>query len=371
MSDHASAERMIGALDRAGYGFATGVPCSHLATVIDDFTRRGKYLAAVNEGAAVAVAAGAELAGRRTVVLLQNSGLGNAVNPLASLALPFGVAVLLLVSLRGWPDADADEPQHSVMGPATAPVLAALGIEHAVLTEDGPEVLLERAERARATGRPFAVLVPRGALGRTSRPAFGGEWTARQAVEVVARRVRPHSAVLSTTGFLSRDSFAVADRPLSFFMQGAMGHLASLGLGVALARPERPVVLIDGDGAALMHLGALAGIGAARPVNLTHVVVDNGCYESTGGQGTISAGVDWAGLARAMSYRTAAVCASEDALAQALDRCADQPGPHLVVAKVGPRAGEPPPRATATLSPVDLTHRFRDALAVPAAGRGA
>lgn len=366
---------LAGALAERGYHLAAGVPCSHLSPLVDAYDVAPlRYVPAVNEGSALAFAAGAELGGRRAVVLLQNSGLGNLLNPLTSLAVPFEVPLLLFISLRGWPDPGDDEPQHGVMGPATEPVLAACGVPTGILS--GPSSvadLLARAEAARRGGRPFAVLVPRRSIsGGTVGPAgVPGGWGRPEVVAALARALDGPLAgalVLGGTGYLGRELFAAADQPANFYLQGAMGHLTSLGAGLATAVPDRTLVLLDGDGAALMHLGALAMIGAERMANLVHVVVDNGCYESTGGQPTVSPTVDWRRLAGAVGYLTVVVCHDGDELNAALDRAGAADGPVMIVARVAAGAGGAPPRATSVLSPGELTARFRAAVANELAG---
>ncbi len=145
-------------------------------------------------------------------------------------------------------------------------------------------------------------------------------------------------------------------------MQGSMGHASSLGLGVALTHPERTVVILDGDGALLMHLGALSMIGHAAPANLIHVVLDNRIHESTGGQATTSATTSFPDMALAAGYASAVTCDSEDAVRSAMAQAQAVPGPHLINVKTLPRTGTIPPRATNALSTLDIRDRFQDSL---------
>ncbi|UED87557.1 phosphonopyruvate decarboxylase [Streptomyces profundus] len=363
-----SAEDFCALLEARGYTTASGVPCSHFGGPIALLgAREGRYVPAPNEGSALAVAAGAALAGRRAYVMLQNSGLGNLINPLTSLVMMYRLPVLTFTSLRGWPDAATDEPQHAVMGPATPRLLDALGTPHHILREDGGpaafEAILDATDGELAAGRAPFVLVERGAIGGVAvePPAGKPGLTAAHAIRVVTKAL-PEALVIATTGYTGRDAFAVADRPGAFYMQGSMGHAPSLALGVALAHPERTVVVLDGDGALLMHLGALSMIGHLAPPNLVHVVLDNGVHESTGGQPTTSSTTSFTEAALAAGYVSATSCAREQDLARAVGVADAAEGPALVRVPTLPRTGEMPPRATAALGPEAMRDRFLGAL---------
>ena len=369
-----SAAGFCAELDRRQIHFVTGVPCSFFQGPISLLSRRpaDRYVAAVNEGVALALAAGAELAGRRGAVLLQNSGFGNLVNPLTSLAMPFQIPLLVFMSLRGWPDPAADEPQHAIMGAAGIGLLDVLGVPHRVLgaSADGLAEALDEADQARRRGSSFFVLVPKGTVGAGTRPAAGAASFRRREAMLALAPELAGAVVYATTGYISRELAAVSDRPENFYMQGSMGHALGLGLGSALARPDRRVIVVDGDGAALMHLGGMVDVGATAPANLTHVVLDNGSYESTGGQRTQSSAVHWPTLAAAVGYRSSAVLDRAGGLAEAVRTARRRTGPHLVVARIAPDPDQVPPRVTSLASPVELTARFAAAVAGPAARAG-
>jgi phosphonopyruvate decarboxylase len=360
-------ELLLAALRGRGVDSFTGVPCSTLGGLLTLLERSGDYVPAANEGTAFAIACGAAIAGRRPAVLIQNSGLGNLVNPLTSLAAPYEVPVLLLVGHRGDPAEDPDEPQHQLMGRTTTDLLDLYGVAHHPLPAD-PALLgevLDAAIAALAAGRSAALLVGR----RTVRPA-APVGTGAEARPPGRPRIDPAVAlaavadavgdalVVSTTGYASRHLFALADRPENLYLQGSMGHAGAVGLGLALARPDRRVVVIDGDGACLMHLGALSTIAAAAPPNLTHVVLDNGTYESTGGQPTTSPTTRLDQVALAAGYPRATVVDRPEELAAAL-AAAQRPGPALLVLTTAPHSGPPPPRASAVHHPADLRGRFQ------------
>ena len=378
------APAFLRAAGECGHDFYTGVPCSFLTPLINRVASDPslRYVAAASEGEAVAIAAGAWLAGRRTVVMCQNSGLGNAVNPLTSLNTPFRIPTLLVVTWRGQPGL-GDEPQHALMGRITQALLTTMELEHRPFpdSDDALRPALEAASRAMArSGLPFALVMAKGSLrdealsepsrappvpGRRVELSEGGEWPARIAVlERVLAAVPDDVPVVVTTGKAGRELFTLADRGQHLYQVGSMGCAAPMGLGIALTTSRRTLVL-DGDGAALMKLGAMATIGAHRPAGLLHVVLDNGVHDSTGGQATVSATVDFAGVALACGYARAFTCDSvagfEAAFAQALAGS----GPALLHVRIRPGSiaglGRP------TVAPHEVAQRFRGFLRQPAA----
>jgi len=367
----------------AGLDLFSGVPCSYLTPLIDaviDSTRL-RYVGAANEGDAVAVAAGARLAGRGSVVLFQNSGLGNAVNPLTSLTHTFRIPVLVLTTWRGRPDGAPDEPQHEVMGAVTPAMLELMRIPWEPFPADAVELghALERAARhMQDERRPYALIVskgtvapePRRARAAPPRPAEpterfeDGAWGGRPldpdaALAAVQGAARPDDVLVATTGFTGRALYAQGDRPNQFYMVGSMGCASSFGLGLALARPERRIVVLDGDGAMLMRMGAVATIGHERPGNLVHVCLDNGVHDSTGAQDTVSPSVDLAGVAAACGYPSVGRVATGEGLARALRE--PRGAPTFVHVRTSPRASRELPRPTVT--PPEVAERLRAWLA--------
>lgn len=363
-----SASDFVATLDNYGVECVTGVPCSYFNGPIVQLTNEGRYVPAANEGAAFSIAAGAAAGGRRAVVFSQNSGFGNLINPLTSLSMPYDIPVLLFMSLRGWPDPEGDEPQHAVMGTSTHGMLDAMGVRHWTLDRDSgtaelDEVLAEAAAELEQ-GRPAVVLVAKGVVGKaddTAELPTGGLARA-EAVESLMKHVAP-AAVVATTGYTARELFARCDAPTNFYMQGSMGHGAAFGLGTAqsLEDTER-VLVLDGDGAALMHLGTMSTVGAAAPANLTHVVLDNGSYDSTGAQPTTSPSMSFTGVAQAMGYRTTASCSTVEEVAAAVGRTVGVPGPHFIVVQTQGGTGDAPPRATSALSAPEIHARFAGAV---------
>ncbi len=369
---------------RAGFDFYTGVPCSFLTPLINgvlsDHSLR--YVGATSEGEAVAIAAGAWLAGRQTVVMCQNSGLGNAVNPLTSLNAPFHIPTLFITTWRGEPGLK-DEPQHELMGRITHKLLDLIGAPPHTFpnTSDAIAPAFTAAVAAMAsTGLPVAWVMRKGDVedgpldqaplapprsGRRDRFEAGGERPTReQALKAFLNWTDDETAVIATTGKCGRELFTLDDREQHLYQVGSMGGASGMALGVALNTP-RPVTVIDGDGAALMKLGAFATIGAYQPANLIHILLDNGVHDSTGGQATVSPGVDFAAIALACGYRYAASADSLNGFASALASAKAEGGPALVHLRMKPgsmdKLGRP------TVSPAEVAQRFKAFLARPIA----
>ena len=319
------AELLIDELRRAGFGLFSGVPCSYLTPLINAVidSPHAEYIGAANEGDAVAIATGAQLGGVRSVVMFQNSGLGNAVSPLTSLNAIFRIPVLLIVTWRGEPGGPADEPQHGLMGPITPDLLNLMQIPWELFPSDEADVsgTIDRAvSHMESTGTPFAFILRKGVIGahelqtkadlqrsfRLSRPIESGTPQSRLVADDVLKTIQsnagPHDVIVATTGFTGRALYACGDHRNQFYMVGSMGCASSLALGLARVRPDQRVIVLDGDGAALMRLGALAILGHERPDNLIHVLLDNGVHDSTGAQATVSGSIDFATLAAACGY---------------------------------------------------------------------
>lgn len=372
------AESFIAAARTRGFGFYTGVPCSYLTPFIN-FTISSpalRYVGAANEGDAVAIGAGAELGGQRAVVMFQNSGLGNAVNPLTSLTHTFRLPLLLIVTWRGEPGGQPDEPQHELMGAITPALLELMGIPWALFPEADADIApaLDRAvAHMQAERRPFALVMRKGSVAEATLAASPAREPPPDAARVPRRSpVAQRHAILAairaaagdrdllvaTTGFTGRELYALGDTGNQLYMVGSMGCAVSLALGLAIARPDRRVIAIDGDGAALMRLGALTTVAAERPPNLVHVLIDNGRHESTGGQATVSPGVDFCAIASGAGYRSVSAEADPVAIQAALaDRTAGLRFLHVPVLP-GVLKGLPRP----SMPPAAVAERFRSAL---------
>ncbi len=368
-----------------GLRFYTGVPCSYLTPLINGVasSRALSYVGAASEGEAVAIAAGAWLAGQDTVVMCQNSGLGNAVNPLTSLNHPFRIPTLLICTWRGEPGRK-DEPQHALMGRITPDLLRTIDVPQGVFPRTEAEIgpALDAAYAAMHDGTPFALIMHEGsvaptALDEPSRAPLppgqfedhrGGGLPARVAVLERLLAVIPDSAaVVATTGKCGRELFTLADREQHLYQVGSMGCATGMGLGVALHTPRR-VVVLDGDGAALMKLGTLATVGAYRPGGLIHVLLDNGVHDSTGGQATSSPVVDFPAVALACGYRATFACDDVPGFERAFRAALSAEGPALLHVRIRPGSMETLGRPT--VAPHEVARRFRAFLAQPIQAQG-
>ncbi|MBR45406.1 MAG: phosphonopyruvate decarboxylase [Rhodospirillaceae bacterium] len=363
-----------------GYDFYSGVPCSFLTPLINRVISDPQlhYVGAASEGEAVAIAAGAWLAGRKTVVMCQNSGLGNTVNPLTSLNWPFCIPSLLIVTWRGQPGLK-DEPQHELMGQVTGRLLDTIRVPHAPFPKSPGEIagVLEAAESSMTeSGLPFALIMEKGSVGDEAldqpappappagrmedRTSSGARPSRAEVLQKILDLVPENAAVIATTGKTGRELFTLDDRRQQLYQVGSMGCAGAMGLGVALNAP-RPVIVIDGDGAALMKLGALATIGAYRPDNLVHLVLDNSVHDSTGGQATVSPGVSFAAAARACGYPESYLCDSLDGFAAAFTDGLAGAKPCLIHLRMAP--GSLSPLGRPTVKPEQVARRFKEFLA--------
>ncbi|MFE2926838.1 phosphonopyruvate decarboxylase [Streptomyces goshikiensis] len=364
-----SSKELVAALERQGIGLVAGVPCSYFAGPLRELAGWPgiSYVPAVNEGTALATAAGARLSGTPAAVIAQNSGFGNLVNPLTSLVLPYRIPLLVMISMRGWPTASSGEPQHAWMGKVVPRWLDSMRVPHWMLRAGGPsfEETLHEARPVLASGLPAFILVAKGAIrddpvaavGSDRQPAGHASLPDRDDLVDAALAEIRDEFVLSTTGYLSRALFNRGDRPRNFYMQGSMGHIGSIALGAALTRPDECFLVLDGDGSVLMHMGALTTIGHFAPPNLVHVVFDNQVYDSTGGQATTAVSTAFDAVARGSGYRRVWSVASTAELRPAMRAALDAEGPALLWVRGRP-GGEAGERASGNITVRDIARRF-------------
>ncbi|MCI8517104.1 MAG: phosphonopyruvate decarboxylase [Hungatella sp.] len=321
-----------------GADFYTGVPDSQLKALCDYLMdtygiSSRHHIIAANEGNCAALAAGYHLAtGKVPVVYLQNSGEGNIINPLASLLNEkvYGLPVIFIVGWRGEPGRH-DEPQHIYQGEVTLKLLEDMNLKTFVIgketSEDELTAVMSEYRGILSSGRSVAFVVRRGAI------SFDREITYRNNNTVVREEVIRHvvkaageDPIISTTGKASRELFEIRTgngqgHQCDFLTVGSMGHSSSIALGVALHKPQARVWCIDGDGAVLMHMGAMAVMGAVKPENVIHIVINNGAHESVGGMPTVMAQIDLIGIAKACGYPNAVSVSRLEELDSALEAC--------------------------------------------------
>ena len=302
-----------------GSDFYTGVPDSQLKALcnflMDKYGIDPKHhIIAANEGNCTALAAGYHLAtGKVPVVYMQNSGEGNIINPVASLLNDkvYAIPVIFVVGWRGEPGIH-DEPQHIYQGEVTVKLLDDMDIATFVIgketTEEELSAKMAEFKEILAAGKDVAFVVRKGAL--TDAPKVEYKNDNKMVREEIIQHIVKASGedpIVSTTGKASRELFETRvannqSHKYDFLTVGSMGHSSSIALGVAINKPEQRIWCIDGDGAVLMHMGSMAVLGANKPKNLIHVVINNGAHETVGGMPTVAADIDLVAIAKACGY---------------------------------------------------------------------
>lgn len=346
-----SPELFIQTLQEYGVNFFAGVPDSLLKNVcayITDNMPSDRNLITANEGSAIGVAAGHYLAtGSLPLVYMQNSGIGNAVNPLLSLAdeKVYSIPMLVMIGWRGEPGVH-DEPQHVKQGEVTLSLLEAMGIPYLILPDDdtaSSSALGKLVTDCKKTHKPHAIIVKKGTFGpyklKTKVPNENPVCR-EDAMKLVVDSLPSEAIIVSTTGKLSRELYEYRDalkqsHESDFLTVGSMGHSSSIALGIALAKPERKVLCFDGDGAFIMHMGAITNIGNLAPRNYIHIVFNNGSHESVGGQPTLGYGINIPEIAQACGYRHIWSGTNKEDIVSALKSALNQNGPTLIEIKVG------------------------------------
>ena len=308
-------KEFIEKLQSGGIEFFAGVPDSllkNLCAYITDYIARENNIIAENEGGAVALAAGYHLAtGKTGCVYMQNSGEGNAVNPLLSLmdADVYKMPLLLIIGWRGEPGVH-DEPQHVKQGKVTLSLLETMGIPYTVLDDSWEKQVAEALQSIQETNGIYALIVRKGTFEDyklQKQETANWELGREEAIQIVVDKLREDDIVVSTTGMISRELFEYREakgqgHAHDFLTVGSMGHASQIALGIALQKPNRRVIVFDGDGALLMHMGGLAIIGDYNPKNLVHIVFNNGAHDSVGGQPTVGQKIDVEAIAKAVGY---------------------------------------------------------------------
>jgi phosphonopyruvate decarboxylase len=356
-----------------GFEYFTGVPDSVFGdwmAFLSDVDGKGltNRIAAI-ERDAVGWASGYFAAtGKIGVVYAQNSGLGNIVNPLTSLADKevYGIPILLMVGWRGEPGVK-DEPQHIKMGKITLPLLDILGVKYDFLPKDieKAEKIINRIKKQiELTGRPHALIVRKGIFEKYTgkrKDTVDYELTREEAIKIIVEALSSGAAVIATTGKSSRELFEYRETKKQghkndFLMVGSMGLASSFGAEIALQKPNKKIFVFDGDGALLMSAGALSTIGYYQPKNFVHIVFDNESYDSTGGQPTTSVSSDLVKMALANGYKAAKKIQSKKELEAAVKEFKKIKGPEMIIVKI--RKGSRNDLGRPTISPQENLKNF-------------
>lgn len=342
--------------------FIAGVP----DTLLNDFClslssewETDRHVIAANEGNAIALAAGYHLAtGTVPLVYMQNSGLGNAINPLVSLVDPavYAIPMVLLIGWRGEPGSN-DWPQHQRQGEISPMLLDVLKIPYRVLDADQQkalEAIRWSAKIARETSQPTALLVRKNVLAKKEKAGFDPTsqpyaMSREEAIRTILSAAPADTIYVASTGRITRELHAIRDElgqshNLDFLNVGAMGHTLSIAAGIAAAKSDRTVICLDGDGAAIMHLGSLAVTANQPLLNLLHIVLNNGAHESVGGQATVANRANLTNVGGALGYSTLHKSAqSADELAEMVKELLTEEGPKFIEARIrkGMRADMP------------------------------
>ena len=345
--------------------FYTGVPDSQLKALCNYLISHygidpHHHIIAANEGNCTALAAGYHLAtGKVPVVYMQNSGEGNIINPVASLLNDrvYAIPVIFIIGWRGEPGIH-DEPQHIYQGEVTVKLLDDMGIESFIIGKDttDEEVAskMEEFRKILAEGKNVAFVICKGALTDAPKVEYKND-NSMVREEIIQHIVRAsgEDPIISTTGKASRELFETRvsnnqSHKYDFLTVGSMGHSSSIALGVALNKPEQRIWCIDGDGAVLMHMGAMAVIGANKPNNLIHIVINNGAHETVGGMPTVASEIDLVAIAKACGYPNAVLVETFDDLDEALETAKNRRALSLVEVKCSIGARDDLGRPTTT-----------------------
>lgn len=334
-------EYFIEKLKELGISTMVGVPDSTLKQFCDYMNTEGKkefaHYVPANEGAAVGIAVGEYLAtGKPACVYMQNSGLGNVVNPVTSIANAevYDIPMLFITGWRGEPG-KKDEPQHKFMGKVTEKMFDVLDIEHeavgAETTDEEFDEICKKAAQALSANRQFAIIVKKDTF---EKHVYGDYTNAyplvrEEAIAQIVKSIASEDVVISTTGKISREVYEQSDLLLGgheqdFLTVGGMGHASMIAFGYAVNRPDKRVYCLDGDGAVLMHMGSLMFLGKELPENLVHICINNEAHESVGGMPTGATGKFYAPIAREAGYEKVYHVENMGELKAALDRIKEE-----------------------------------------------
>ncbi len=354
-------ESFLSTLQENGVGFFAGVPDSNLndfCKLVDRTIEPGRHVITANEGNAVAVASGYYFGnGCVPLVYMQNSGLGNAVNPLVSLCDPnvYSVPMVLVIGWRGDP-AINDHAQHKTQGRITPLMLDDMKIPYMIMEEENAlECAAWAPKKALEISQPVALIVKKGVLAAKDKvPIVDGSYPlSREEAMNVVLGVMPEETVYSaTTGRAARELYELRNirgegHDHDYLNVGSMGHASSVALGMALSDPDRPVVCFDGDAAALMHMGSLAIEGQQNLHGYMHIVLDNGVHESVGGQPTVARKISFTEIAKACGFDTVDYEVNdEETLKKAVKELSASSGPAFIDMRIhaGLRPDMPPLR---------------------------
>ena len=367
-----SPEVMFNSLKRHGIDMFAGVPdslLSNFCAYVDDHGQRGEHIITANEGNAVALAAGYHMStGKIGAVYMQNSGLGNTINPLTSLTDPevYKIPLLMIIGWRGEPGVK-DEPQHVKQGKIQLELLDTMDIPYEIISSHDDQCkdkISRLVETAKNNKRPVVLLVKKGTFetyDKDIKKMDDQRMLREEALEIILEHIDENTIVVSTTGKTSREIFEIREKrneshQQDFLTVGSMGHCSSIALGIALAKPNRQVVCIDGDGALLMHLGSLTSIASLKPENFRHILINNEVHESVGGQDTAAKNVNLSAIVKSIGSSKMFKAETHEELKETIIDFITGSGPAFLEVKIRPGSRDDLGRPT--IKPVDNKENF-------------
>ena len=375
-----SANFFINLLSKSGFTFFTGVPCSYLTPVINGVinSKKIKYIGATNEGESIGIASGAWLAGKKSVVMIQNSGLGNTINPLTSLNYPFKIPILLITTWRGDPKI-IDEPQHKLMGKITQKILLLSKVKNEIFptAEKNLVKIINKANNSiKKTSLPYALIMRKETIKKEklnqkkifikkrqkSFISYKKKYipSRYEILEKINSKINNKIAVIATTGKTGRELFTINDCENYFYQVGSMGCASAIALGVAL-NSKKKIIVLDGDGALLMKMGNMSTIGANKPANLIHILLDNNVHDSTGQQLTNASTVEFANIAINCGYKKSFSIDNTNDFSKILDKSINNTsGPIFIHIKIN--KGSIKNLGRPTINPSKVAKRFKNFL---------
>ena len=357
-----------------GIDFFCGVPDSTLKypiAYITDHTEEKRNIITANEGNAISLAAGYYLAtGKIGMVYMQNSGMGNAINPLTSLIdkKVYNIPLIMLIGWRGEPG-KKDEPQHIKQGEITKSLLDVLGIPFSIIPESIKEMnyIMEKALRYIKEQNAVYAFIARKGIFEPYHPIVEKESTINlsreEALKTVIDQLSSKDIIVSTTGKLSRELFEYREElkqkhNRDFLTVGSMGHCSQIALGIAMSKQKRNIYCFDGDSAVIMHMGSLAIIGSQKPENFKHIIFNNGAHDSVGGQESVGLQIDIPLIARACGYNLVFKADTNAEIIEGINNLKMTKGPSLLEIKI--KKGARKDLGRPTISPKENKKVFMD-----------
>tara|TARA_B100000780_G_scaffold222692_1_gene161791 strand:- start:1264 stop:2400 length:1137 start_codon:yes stop_codon:yes gene_type:complete len=362
------------ALADNGINFYTGVPDSLLkffCAFITDVADAEKHIIAANEGAATSLGIGYHLATNQVpLIYMQNSGLGNVVNPITSLADPqvYSIPMILMIGWRGEPD-HKDEPQHVKQGAITLELLKVLDIPFEILDTKSNDIEAKKiidllATKAKNNNQPVALIIKKNTFEKyelINKPIFDRTYTREEAIQQIIPEIPNNAILVATTGMLSRELFEYRSQrkeghEKDFLTVGGMGHASQIALGISLQKKDNQVFCLDGDGSILMHMGSLAINGIVGKANFHHIVINNNAHDSVGGQPTVAGDIDLQKIASGMRYSWCGLATSAEEIKKSLKIMQSIEGPTFLEIQV--KTGNRKDLGRPTIKPEDNKYDF-------------